>query len=195
MAARMVPGKDFETFFAAARALHGRSPGDWQFVALGEGPHRETYIRTTLELQRAGALIFPEPSIEVLPEVLRADACALLCVPELHQEGCSNAILEYMACGKATICTNAGGNPELIKDELTGFLISPQDTSALVSVLGALRENPEHARTVGTRALSYIRTWHSPQRMASQYQALYARLLADRPSCITALEATNTSRS
>jgi glycosyltransferase involved in cell wall biosynthesis len=49
-------------------------------------------------------------------------------------EGLSMAILEAMIAGKPVVATRVGGNPELVLDGETGFLVPPRDSQTLASV-------------------------------------------------------------
>ena len=40
-----------------------------------------------------------------------------------HQEGFSNAVLEYMAFGLAIVVTDVGGNAEAIRNEIDGLVV------------------------------------------------------------------------
>ena len=70
----------------------------------------------------------------------REDVSALLSLmgifvlPSLS-EGLSIALLEAMASGKPVIATDVGGNPEVVVDDETGFLVPPRDADALAAKL------------------------------------------------------------
>ena len=59
-------------------------------------------------------------------------------LPTSQSEHCSNSILEYMVCGKPVVATNVGGNPELVKDGVTGLLVRPRDPEALAGAIDRL---------------------------------------------------------
>ena len=48
-----------------------------------------------------------------------------------EKEGLSNAIIEYMAAGIPIIASNAGGNPELIKNYVNGLIFTLNDHQEL----------------------------------------------------------------
>ncbi|TLY15566.1 MAG: glycosyltransferase, partial [Nitrospirae bacterium] len=93
-------------------------------------------------------------------------------------EGLSVALLEAMAAGIPTIATRVGGNPELVIDQRTGFLIPPRDTETLASKLLILLQDKELSRTLGDNGRKRVKDSFSFEAMVNNYQQLYERLLA-----------------
>ncbi|HQU07457.1 MAG: hypothetical protein B7X04_00545 [Parcubacteria group bacterium 21-54-25] len=62
-------------------------------------------------------------------------------------EGLSHALIEAMMLGTPIIATAVGGNPELIKDGVTGLLVPPGDDDALHAALQQVDHDPAAART------------------------------------------------
>jgi glycosyltransferase involved in cell wall biosynthesis len=56
-------------------------------------------------------------------------AANIFCLPS-YAEGCPNAVIEALACGRPVVATNVGGIPELVDSE-SGILVAPQDSQAL----------------------------------------------------------------
>ena len=108
-------------------------------------------------------------------------------------EGASNAVMEYMGSGKPTVCTNVGGNPELITDNVTGFLVTPRDVDTLAGRIGHLLAHPDGAASMGHLARLTANRFTS-RRMADLHMDLYEGLaqtpratevlhqIGDRPS-------------
>jgi phosphatidylinositol alpha-1,6-mannosyltransferase len=66
-------------------------------------------------------------------------------------EGFGFVYLEAMARGKPVIGGAHGGAPEVIRDGVTGYLVSHGDTVQLTTSLDALLSNPELAKQMGER--------------------------------------------
>jgi glycosyltransferase involved in cell wall biosynthesis len=98
---------------------------------------------------------------------------AVLCS---ESEGFSNAVIEYMGAGRASVCTNVGGNAELLQDGETGFLINPFDVESLADRISFLLANPDVAQRIGERALTVAHGLTS-RRMVDAHLELYERLL------------------
>lgn len=175
MAARMYPEKDWRLLLSAARRLADEGPG-WRFVAMGDGPERDMLLAEASDLVSAGIVEFQDRR-EVLPAVATADVGMLLTDTASHAEGCSNAIMEYMACGLPVVCTDCGGNAELVEDGVTGFLVPPADMDALVSALRTLRDDRPRARAMGREGRQRLEERFTVERMTAGYLAAYGSLL------------------
>lgn len=87
-------------------------------------------------------------SCVVLPSVYRTMYGHETRVPELLGQ----TLLEGMACGAPAICTDVASMPEVVEDKVTGFVVPPNDPSALGEKLSWLRENAESAAEMGRAA-------------------------------------------
>lgn len=84
----------------------------------------------------------------VLPSVYRDMYGQETRVPELLGQ----TLLEGMACGLPAICTDVASLPEVVEDGVTGFILPPNNPTALSRKLSWLRENPERAMEMGAAA-------------------------------------------
>ena len=94
-----------------------------------------------------------------------------------ESEGLSNAIIEYMGCGKPTICTNVGGNPELIIDGYSGFLVDAGDINTLADRIITILCNPSLAFKMGQNALKVAENNFPMQKNVRSYTHLYEQLI------------------
>jgi glycosyltransferase involved in cell wall biosynthesis len=178
MTARISPFKDFPSFFEAARRLSAQEPGCWKFVAIGAGTEqdRNSFVQLAEDLTATGVVDLPQAGLEVLPYVREANIGVLLSASS-HKEGVSNSIMEYMACELPVICTDSGGNKELVIDGETGFLIPPEDVDSLIDGLLVLKNHPDLSYRMGKAGYQRVTFLCSIERMISEYEALYTRLL------------------
>ena len=91
-------------------------------------------------------------------------------------ENLSMASIEALALGKPLVLLNSGGNPELIKDGETGFLVS--DRQQLKNRIEQLAVNPVLAKQMGEGALRDFTSRFEASVVANQYLDLYRSLLA-----------------
>ena len=177
MTGRMVPAKDYRTVIRAARLLTRRDSA-WRFVLVGDGEDRSQLIVEAADLVSAGVVEYPEPTLEVLPHVRRAHVGVLMTNPVLHQEGISNSILEYMACGLPAICGEGGGNREVVADGITGFVIPPSDAVELAAKLTWLRQHDSERWMMGDAGRRRVEEVFSIERMVADYVRIYETALA-----------------
>ncbi|MCX8053339.1 MAG: glycosyltransferase family 4 protein, partial [Armatimonadetes bacterium] len=102
------------------------------------------------------SLNFPESvrivgqvAADEMPKLLRSVDCVL--VPSTS-EGLPNLLMEAAACGKPAIGTTVGGIPEVIIDNLTGWLIPPGDPDALGHSMLSVARNPDQLERMGFEA-------------------------------------------
>ncbi|UUX91690.1 glycosyltransferase family 4 protein [Methanoplanus endosymbiosus] len=85
-------------------------------------------------------------SPEKMPVLM--NAADFLVLPS-HSEGLGLVLLESLACEVPVIASNIGGCPEIVKDGLSGILISPKDIVGLSEAIKFLKLNPDQRRKMG----------------------------------------------
>ena len=81
----------------------------------------------------------------VLPSVYETMYGRRTSVPELLGQ----TLLEGMACGAPTVCTDVASLPEVVQDGVTGFAVPPNDPEALREKFEWLRDHPADTRAMG----------------------------------------------
>ncbi len=87
-----------------------------------------------------------------------------------------NVVLEGMACGTAVIAPNAGGPAEVLKDGVTGILVTPDDAGALAEAMRMLGDNEALRSSLVAAAKNEVESYR-PERLASRYAELYGAVL------------------
>lgn len=147
------------------------------FVFAGRG-HLESDLK--LQVNRLGL----EKHVHFLG--LRQDISRILALLDVFvlpslSEGLSMAILEAMMAGKPVIATSVGGNPEIVVDRETGFLVPPKDSHALAESLMALLKDRGLAIKYGEKGKRRAERQFSLQAMVNAYQSLYDACLRRHP--------------
>lgn len=101
----------------------------------------------------------------------------LLIVPS-HSEGLGMAILEGYQYQVPVIAHATGGIPEIIEQEKTGFLVSPNQIEQYQVILDRLLAEPTYFAKLRNNITAYLaKKDFSAQRMAKEYKAIYQQIL------------------
>lgn len=92
-------------------------------------------------------------------------------------EGVSNTILEAMATGLPVIATNVGGNPELVADRQSGYLVERQNPQSMAEAIKFYVDNPEVSRQHGYCGRRICIERFSLDRMIRDYTNIYDQVL------------------
>ncbi|MDP2433499.1 MAG: TIGR03088 family PEP-CTERM/XrtA system glycosyltransferase [Pseudomonadota bacterium] len=145
----------------------------WLRLAIIGGGPLLADLRALAETLGIGELAYFPGSLDIIPEVLRS--LDIFVLPSLN-EGISNTILEAMASGVPVIATAAGGNTELVEDNVNGRLFSPGDSEALSRLLLDYVLDPSLRKAHGQAARAIAVERFSLDTMVSSYAAVYDRL-------------------
>jgi glycosyltransferase involved in cell wall biosynthesis len=82
-----------------------------------------------------------------------------------------------MASGLPVVATRVGGNPFLVEDGATGFLVPPGDPRALAESVMRLVEQPDEAERLANAALERTRSRFSTESMLRELEGIYDNLV------------------
>jgi glycosyltransferase involved in cell wall biosynthesis len=101
-----------------------------------------------------------------------------VCVLPSESEGLANVLIEYGLYAKPTVCSRAGGNPEVVADGQTGIVFPIGDVPALTAALDRLLKDPALAHRMGLAARQRVETEFSVEKCIRSYVGLYHDLAA-----------------
>jgi glycosyltransferase involved in cell wall biosynthesis len=90
----------------------------------------------------------------------------------------SNALLEYMAAGRAIVATDVGANSRLLDNGRCGLIVPPGDGGALVDALSKLIANPLRAAGYGAAARTRVDAEFSRDAMRKRFESFYRDCLS-----------------
>ena len=100
-------------------------------------PTRLRKLAADLGLQQAVRIVGAVAPPDVARWLAAADTFCLVSA----REGCCNAVLEALACGRPVVTTPAGDNPDFVKDGQNGYVVPIDDVeataTALIAAIGA----------------------------------------------------------
>ncbi|MEX5216050.1 MAG: glycosyltransferase [Nitrospiraceae bacterium] len=114
---------------------------------------------------------------------LRQDVPKLLAIMDVFampslSEGLSIALLEAMAAGKPVVVTRVGGNPELVVEGQTGYLVPAGQAPPLAEAILSLLRDQTQAKAFGVRAQHIVGERFTLDLMVNQYSILYQRAIS-----------------
>ncbi len=92
------------------------------------------------------------------------------------------AILEAMSSSKPVVCTNAGGNAELVKDGHNGYVVPMRSPEALAEKIGALLDDPEKMKSMGMAGRRRAEDEFDWKLIAAKTKHVYEDLLMEKKS-------------
>jgi glycosyltransferase involved in cell wall biosynthesis len=174
-----VAGKGHERVLAMLPDLLARCP-ELLYVAVGNRGGRRSRLPAIRRLARSLGdgdhvrLEVARPHDEIAWWLRAADVFCLA----TDREGSSNALCEALACGLPVVTTHVGGNAEIVRDGLDGYLIPFFEAGAFAAAL--LRALDARWDRLAIAAHAAGRTW---ERVADEVLAAFeAAVAANRPT-------------
>ncbi len=164
--------KNIDGFMRAARQVSDRIP-NVMFEVVGDGEEHPALEQLHAEL-RLGDRFILRGSVSDVPAFLRSVDVAVL---PSHSEGMSNALLEYMAAGRAIVATDVGANTKLIVDGRHGLIVPPKDVIALANAIERVITDKALSQQLGRAALAKVEAEYSRGAMRIRFEAFYWSLL------------------
>jgi glycosyltransferase involved in cell wall biosynthesis len=157
---RLVEKKGFSDLIAACRLLVDRGR-KFRCLIIGDGP-----LRGDLDAQIAQQNLHEHVTLagvqsqnEIKRQLSRATVFALPCRMEAAggADNLPTVIAEAMASGLPVVSTAIAGIPEMVQEDVTGELVSPNDPAAIASALERFITDLSRAREFGSRGLDAAR--------------------------------------
>ena len=95
-------------------------------------------------------------------------------------EGLSLTLLESMSHGIPVVATEVGGNPEVVAEGQTGYLVPLNNRQILVDRIVSLLQNPDIRLRMGKEGRLRVERKFRMRDVASRYLEIYTGLIPDR---------------
>ena len=173
--ARLSPEKDHATLLHACKILKEKKE-EFHLLIIGDGPLREHLETLSAELDLGREVVFTGMRNDIA-ELLRG---LDLFVLTSTTEGISLTLLEAMASGLPVVATRVGGNPEVVVDGETGFLVPAKDPQSLAKRMIDLLHNRALSIDMGKRGRRRVEEQFSIKATSQKYLTLYEEILRER---------------
>ena len=135
------------------------------FYWVGDGQYKDKILPVLEKFENfhwLGPLQYPDKVREYLTEI---DIYALITGMDLA----SLSLKEAQLMGKPVVATNVGGNPEMMMDGKTGFLVKEGDVDDLFEKLSSLLKNKEMSLEKGSNGTKFIEEKFSMDASAKNF--------------------------
>ncbi len=144
-----------------------------RFVILGRGREEQALREKADRLGISPYLVFAGYRENVADFYVAMDISVLTSL----SEGLSITLLESMNYGVPVVATRVGGNPEVVVDGHTGYLVPATDAAAFASRVAELLENRELCARMGRAGRRRIEERFQIRDVAGRYLRVYADAL------------------
>jgi sugar transferase (PEP-CTERM/EpsH1 system associated) len=138
-------------------------------IMVGDGPEREPLEALTSDLGLSSHVLFTG---------FREDAHLFYKTMDIFlltsfSEGTAMTLLEAMASSLPCIATDVGGNPEIVRDGETGFIIPSNDEITLAETICTLFGNEELMKKIGNTGRERFEEQFTVEKMVRAYEDMY----------------------
>ena len=170
--ARLSPVKDIPTLLRAMKRAVQELP-NLKLAIAGDGEDRAKLEQLTAQLGLTEKVCFAGWQKDVNSFFNAIDIALLTSLTE----GFPYSLTEGARMHKATISTDVGGIPSLVKDGETGILFHPRDDETLARHLVALAKDSARRQELGDRLYEKAREEYSIESMVRRQLEIYRRIL------------------
>lgn len=171
--ARLDPIKNHVMLLRAFSIICERIPQTY-LVIVGDGEMRQTLELLTEELNIGNFVRFVGYKTNPTDYINLFDVFVLSSL----SEGTSMTLLEAMSLSKPCVVTDAGGNPEIVKHNVSGLVVENENAKAFANAIITLLEDPQHQAIMAQQAKQIFDEKFDVKCMNSAYRELYENISA-----------------
>jgi len=154
-----------------------KSP-DIPFFIVGTGSLENDLKNTAQESNLKNIHFFGFKSGDELRTLLTESTCVV--VPSEWYENCPMTVLEAFAAGKPVIGSDIGGIPELIEEDVDGFIFQPGDANELSEKIQWVWSNRDKAKEMGMQGRKKMEKKFNAEAHYEGLMAIYNSVLDNR---------------
>ncbi len=143
------------------------------YIIIGQGEEKEM-VETWIKKNGCSDKIFLAGFIKDAATLIKA--CDIFLLPSI-KEGVPYVLLEAGLAEVPVICTNVGGIPEIITDNVTGFLIEPKNSTAVKKTIETMSADESLRKSSIPRFKAKIEKNFSVDKMLEKTIKAYSTLV------------------
>ena len=152
---------------------------DGNLYIAGDGPEKENIIRFISDnnLNNRVKMLGFLNSNQIKEYISN---CSFVVVPSIWYENCPYSILETLATGKAVIGSKIGGIPELIEQDINGYLYDYDDVDKLSKLINKLFTNENLRKKMGVESRKLAEKNYSIDAYYKKLNNYYEELVGEK---------------
>lgn len=159
-----------------------RLSGDFEAVMVGDAQERDAYVdelRAAIAAAKLDKVVqMPGHCSDMPAALMLAD---VVVAPSIEPEAFGRAAAEAQAMQRPLVASRLGAQTETVLDGVTGFLVAPNDATALANgIAQALALSPEQRAAMGRAARERVLRLYTVDAMCAATIAVYRDVLAQR---------------
>lgn len=168
MACRLRPQKNVHVAIEGFAKFYTTHP-DYRLVVYGEGEQRDELIEYAGKLGVGDSVLFPGHTDSIHEKMSEA----AMYLSSSDYEGLSNSMIEALAIGVPSICTDCpvGGARMFIRDGVNGLLVPIKDADAIAAAMSRIADDASFAGSLSTESVK-IRDLLSTDVICPQWEEL-----------------------
>jgi glycosyltransferase involved in cell wall biosynthesis len=161
--------KDYYTLIAAIREVKELPISLHIF---GDGPLRGQF-ETIVKEKDLGTKVVFYGKVNNVEAYLPTMDCGVLMSFRKSGEGLPNAILEFMSSGIPVVASNVGGVAEVVKNEVNGLLVEPENVRSLSAAIKRIALDEKFRLFLASNTVPYVKKKFALGRMIEDYTNYY----------------------
>ena len=176
---RLVEKKGIQYGIEAA-ALLAKKNIPFHYILIGEGRllQKHSELAAQLGVEKNISFLGALKQTEIIPHLASSHLFISCCVTSSSgdQSGPDNSIKEAMAVGLPVIATDHGGIPEIVQNNINGFLVPEKNASLLAEKIEWVYKNPELTGGLITRARKFIENHYDLSCLANELDEILNKI-------------------
>lgn len=178
--AKLRPVKDIPTLIKMFKIIHDQIDDSRLIIAGSTDGAHDSWLREVNNLvssmQLQNDIIF-SGNVDNIPEFL---SIVDLYVNTSVSEGMSNTILEAMTAKRPVVASRVGGNMELVRDGITGYLFEAENEKDCAEKALKILTDPKLGFKMGEAARRIVEEQHDMETMIKRNENLYIKLYKEK---------------
>lgn len=180
---RLTGQKGYDLLIDAFRRVVAEAP-DAVLLIGGDGEEKERLTGMVTAAGLSEHVRLPG----LVTEIHELLASSELYVNSSRWEGLPMTLLEAIAHGKPMVATNVGGNPELVRDGVTGILVPPENPEELAAAIIRMLKDDDLRKRTGHEASILFSSEYTIDRHCEGLAGYYLQVLQSRQPRVLQLD-------